>query len=152
MEDTELHNRLLGCDDHPKPFDFNNLDTVGKCFRIHDGDSCRALIEYKGELITLTIRVAGIDCPEISAKRGTLERKLAQTAKERVIALIDGQIVRLKLQGYGKYGGRVIARILLLDGRDLSDVLISEGLAFPYEGGKKRHDWECISTYKEETD
>jgi micrococcal nuclease len=144
MENPELCNRLLGCADPPRPFDFIDIETVGKCFRIHDGDSCRALIEYKGELTTLTIRVAGIDCPEINAKRDSLERKLAEVAKARVTTLIDGQIVRLKLQGYGKYGGRVLARIILLDGRDLSDVLINERLAFPYDGGTKRHDWDKL--------
>ena len=40
---------------------------MGRLFRVHDGDSFRALIEHQGE-----IRLMGIDCPEISAKPGTL--------------------------------------------------------------------------------
>ena len=144
MFDQELCVRLRACKDYPKPFNFDNLELIGLCHKIHDGDSFRATVEWKNELTSLTIRVAGIDCPEISAKRGTLERDLAELAKSRVEELVDHQLVRLQLMGYGKYGGRVITRVFLEDGRELSAILINEGLAFAYDGATKRKDWENL--------
>jgi len=38
---------------------------------------------------------------------------------------------------HGKYAGRVVARVILADGQDLSKVLIIENLGVPYDGGKR---------------
>lgn len=136
----------MNCEHPPQPFEFKDMKVRGRLFRIHDGDSFRALIEHHGDIICLTIRLMGIDCPEISARPGTFERELAEQAKSMVKTLAEDKLVTLTLLGNGKYGGRVLAGVELADGRDLTTVLITAGLAFPYDGGKKRRDWESLRT------
>jgi len=134
----------MRCKDPPAPFQFKDLVLLGKCFRVHDGDSFRALVIYKGDLTCLTIRLGGVDCPEISAARGTLERRIAEKAKAFVQECVDGKIVTLRLLGNGKYAGRVLADVTLEDGSDLANLLVKSRLAFTYDGGRKRKDWRNL--------
>ena len=39
---------------------------------------------------------------------------------------------------YGKYAGRVLARVETSDGEDLNTLLLEAGLARVYDGGKRR--------------
>ena len=38
----------------------------------------------------------------------------------------------------GKYAGRVVARVQLTDGNDLTTLLVEAGHARPYDGGKRK--------------
>ena len=50
---------------------------------------------------------------------------------------IDGGIVVLSQIQYGKFAGRVVARVETLSGEDLSAALLAAGLARPYAGGAR---------------
>jgi len=45
--------------------------------------------------------------------------------------------VRLSELRADEYAGRIDARVQLADGRDLGAAMIAEGLARPYDGGKR---------------
>lgn len=101
--------------------------------RVYDGDTFFADIAGYPPLIgdDIGIRVRGVDCPEI---RGSCdrERQLAREARDFVEELLGSadQISLVDLER-GKYF-RIVATVLV-DGQDLSALLISEGLAVPYE-------------------
>lgn len=96
--------------------------------RVLDGDTIevRATIWLDQTLVT-KIRLAGVDAPDRDCPA---ER--ARTAA-RVGALLGPTTVLSGIQ-WGKYAGRVLARMTTRDGADLSDVLIHEGLAKAYAG------------------
>ncbi len=100
-----------------------------------DGDtvSVRARI-WLGQDVQIRVRLLNIDTPELRGKCST-ERSLAIQARDQVIHQALGRQVQLWEVAYGKYAGRVTARITLEDGTDLSAYLVSAGLARPYDGG-----------------
>ena len=94
--------------------------------RVIDGDTinCRA-----GR-----VRIVGLDTPEINA-RCAEEHRLATAARERLRALI-AQGVTLNTQGHDRYQ-RMLAVVRDARGRDVAGILIGEGLARPYHGGRR---------------
>ncbi len=107
-----------------------------------DGDTLevRARI-WLGQEVETRVRVAGLDTPEL---RGGCpeERRLAAEAKRRTESLISGGDIVLHDISFGKYAGRVIARVTTAGGADLAGALIGAGLARVYDGGA-RADW-CV--------
>lgn len=104
-------------------------------FTIVDGDTLRL---SGGQLV----RLQGFNTPELHAECYA-ERTLAYRAKARLNDLIrQGAILRINpgLCGYGRACGS-----LLLDGVDVAETMIREGLAEPYVcvGNKcpKRRSW-----------
>jgi len=82
------------------------------------------------------IRFFGIDTPE-SRTRNLEEKALGLAAKARAKELLPKKfIMNTYKDGKGKFG-RILGRPILEDGRDVCEVLISEGHARPYYGGKK---------------
>ena len=53
------------------------------------------------------------------------------------MAATVGDHVQLTNVTLGKYGGRIIADVLLADGRSLAALLIAEGLGREYDGGRR---------------
>lgn len=102
-----------------------------------DGDTLnlRARV-WLGMRVETLVRVAGVDAPEM---RGhcEAERRAARRARQRLAALVRQGVV-LRDVTHGKYAGRVVARVLLPDGRDVARVLIDEGLGRPYDGGRRK--------------
>lgn len=114
-----------------------------KILRILDGDTVEISAPFLPKELkqTLLLRMAGIDTPEIGGKaKCLLENKLAQQAKDFIIAEIkSAKTINVVLQKWDKYGGRVIGQIFV-DNKLLSDKLIANKLAVPYDG-KKKPDW-----------
>lgn len=88
----------------------------------------------------MSVRVAGIDAPEI---RGACEaeKSAAITARNRVSTLLDqADLTNTPVQfcnpEWGRYGGRVVAWVAI-GNIWLHELLIREGLARPYDGGKR---------------
>ncbi|MGH6662858.1 MAG: thermonuclease family protein [Rhodospirillales bacterium] len=105
-----------------------------------DGDTLvvRARI-WLGQDVETRIRLDGIDAPELKGKCES-ERRMAVEARDRVARLAAGGRVILRNIQYGKYAGRVVARVETPDGRDFSDALLSAGLARAYDG-RRREPW-----------
>ena len=66
---------------------------------------------------------------------------MALAARDAVIELLEGGEVVLGNVRHGKYAGRVVARIVLPDGRDVGEELLKRGLAWPYSGRGARQGW-----------
>ena len=83
----------------------------------------------------ISIRVNGIDTPEI---RGKCEKEKydAQQAKEMVADILkDAKVVTLKNMQRGKYFR--IAADVMIDGEDLGELLVEAGMAIRYDGARK---------------
>jgi len=105
--------------------------------RVVDGDTVavRAAI-WIGQNIRVSVRVNGIDTPELKGKCPQ-EIKLAQFARRFVVNWTYSGWVKLKNIKQGKYAGRVIADVFDSNGRNLAAELLKKGLATPYSGGKR---------------
>ena len=102
-----------------------------------DGDTIRARARiWLGTDVEILVRLDGIDAPEL---RGACpeERALAARARHRVENLAAGRELLLRDIRYGKYAGRVLARVES-GGRDIGAALVAEGLARDYRGGPRR--------------
>lgn len=87
----------------------------------------------------LSIRVRGIDCPELRA-RCPEERRLAERAQRRVQGVMSrARLIHLHRVKPDKYA-RLLAEVEV-DGVDLGSLLLREGLAVAYDGGTKTNPW-----------
>jgi len=120
--------------------------TQGKCIKVYDGDTITiaSSLPYDTQIYRFSIRLRNIDCPEIHT-RNPQEKKVAEMAKAFVLDHVLGQVVYLTNVDLDKYG-RVLANVHLTSERTspcLSDLLLLERLAVPYDGGEKKTptDW-----------
>ena len=119
----------------PKPFYYNcTLD------RVVDGDTIDVNIDLGFDIVLTKqrVRLAGIDTPE-SRTRNLAEKALGLKAKDRLIELC-GKELQVQSLGKGKYG-RILGIPHTIDGEDICAMLITEGHAVEYWGGKKVKVW-----------
>ena len=115
-----------------------------RIIRVVDGDTVvvRARIWLDQEVET-KVRLQGIDTPELRGKCQD-ESLLALAARDFVIGLgktVNGTTndeVQLFDIEYGKFAGRVVARIKSPNGVDYSHALIAAGFARSYDGGRRQ--------------
>lgn len=117
-----------------------------KIVSIYDGDTLTVDIPDWPDIIgkRISIRVVGIDCPELKDKRPEI-KDLARKAKQFAVGKLrsaekTGHIELHNLRR-DKYF-RIDANVMLFDdstkpGISLGDLLIKQGLAKPYDGGTK---------------
>jgi micrococcal nuclease len=108
--------------------------------RVVDGDTVDVILDlgFDVKLHKQRVRLAGIDTPE-SRTRDLAEKKLGLAAKERLKELCVGTF-KIKSLGKGKYG-RILGIPYTEDGQDICQMLIKEGHAVVYDGGKKNKVW-----------
>jgi micrococcal nuclease len=109
--------------------------------RNYDGDTITFNLPGLHPIIgeKISIRVNGIDTPEIKGKCER-EKYNATQAKEMVADILkDAEIITLKNMERGKYFR--IAADVIVDGENLADVLVEAGVAVRYNGGKKTWEW-----------
>jgi endonuclease YncB( thermonuclease family) len=111
-------------------------------YKICGGDA-RVTCVIDGDTIMhqgLRIRMIDIDAPEIRAPKCASEAALGHKARHRLRDLLSGgqvQIVKFGSRDEDRYGRKL--RLVVVNGRSAGDILITEGLAWPWEG--RRHDW-----------
>lgn len=105
--------------------------------RVVDGDTVivRARI-WLGQDIAVQVRIAGIDAPEMRG-RCEAERQQAIAARDLIAGLMEAGPVTLSDIHYGKYAGRVVARVTGAGGEDFAGLLLKAELARPYQGGRR---------------
>ena len=108
--------------------------------RVVDGDTIDVTLDlgFDVRLHKQRCRLAGIATPE-SRTRDLAEKKLGLAAKDRLIELCVGSIT-IKSFGKGKYG-RILAIPYTENNEDICQMLINEGHAVEYWGGKKTKVW-----------
>ena len=118
-----------------KPFVYNAI-----LDRVIDGDTIDVHLDLGFNVFLNKQRVClhGIDTPE-SRTRDLAEKKLGLAAKDRLIELC-GTKLKLESLGKGKYG-RILGIPYTEDGEDICQILIKEGHAVEYYGGKKTKVW-----------
>ena len=100
-----------------------------KCISVYDGDTVTLDISLGfGVTMREKIRLLGINTPEVRGK----EKLDGLISRDRLRELINGKdiIIATHKDKGGKYG-RLLATIYL-DGVDINQQLIDEGLAKPY--------------------
>ncbi len=108
--------------------------TVAERMRVIDGDTLEDMREE------ITYRIVNIDTPETGSRaRCPAERDLGNRATNAVRTLLSSA-ERLELRPTGRTDryGRTIA-FVVIDGRDMGETLIAEGLARPWRG--RREPW-----------
>jgi len=108
--------------------------------KVRDGDTLvvQARI-WLGQVISTKVRLAGVDTPELRG-RCHRERRMAEAAREFVTRKINDRQVALRDVRYGRYAGRVVARVITARGEDLGEALIAAGLGRRYRG-RRRGSW-----------
>ena len=112
----------------------------GEVLKVIDGDTLAVNIHvWLGQRVETSLRIDGIDTPEIRGKCD-IEKKKAKAAKQEIIKLLDNNKIELYNIRLGKYAGRILAKAKTTDGIDIASHMIKKGLARPYKG-KKRLSW-----------
>jgi endonuclease YncB( thermonuclease family) len=93
---------------------------TGKVIGVHDGDDITVLRDGYPE----KVRLYGIDCPELGQDFGT-------KAKKTTSELCFGKTVTVKVREYDRYG-RTIGIVILPGNINLSEALVSKGMAWWY--------------------
>lgn len=104
----------------------------------HEGGGRTCVVD--GDTFTLNgekVRIAGIDAPETRPSRCPREAELGEAATERLHALLNSGPLELTSidRDRDRYGR--LLRNVSVNGRDVGEVLIAEGVARPY-GGRRR--------------
>lgn len=104
----------------------------------HTGGGYNCVVD--GDTIWLegqNMRIADIDAPETHEPRCSAEKALGDRATRRLHELVNSGT--LTLEGIGRdedsYGRKL--RVVLVNGTNVGDTLVNEGLARWYEGGRR---------------
>lgn len=95
-----------------------------------DGDT----IQYGG----FRIRLTDIDAPELRSAKCASELNRAQRATQRLAQLLSEgpvQILSVGSRDEDRYGRKL--RVIQRNGRSLGGILVTEGLARPWDGARR---------------
>lgn len=114
---------------------------VSKIVSVYDGDTIKVDLKCNTNILckNMSIRVAGIDTPEIRTTDDG-EKILGYLAKDVAVKFIEQNRITLKNCQRGKYF-RLVCDVDSVDGKSLSQTLIDANLAVEYNGGTKVKDW-----------
>ena len=121
--------------------EINKYEYTAKLVRVVDGDTCDALIALGfNTWVKKRIRFKGVDTWECRT-RDLDEKKKGLAAKAFTKDLLensdDGKFA-LRSHGVGKYG-RVLGELFVKgETKSVNDLLLENGHAYEYEGGKKK--------------
>ena len=102
----------------------------GYRLEVVDGDTVR----FQGE----RVRLLGYDTPETYRPSCEAERAVGEQATARLTELLSGGYACLDVSAETDHYGRPLGT-LTVDGRDVGDTLVAEGLAIIWRG--RRGDW-----------
>jgi micrococcal nuclease len=112
-----------------------------KVLRVVDGDTVDVMLEL-GFNVSLKerVRLYGINAPE-SRTRDKLEKVKGLAAKDFVVEWTEDRadeiVIVTRIDKRGKYG-RVLGTIMTESGENLNELMIKEGHAVEYFGGKRK--------------
>lgn len=114
---------------------------VSEVTSIYDGDTFRCNITGYPGIVgeRIGIRINGIDTPEMRDNRPAVKALVRKAKQYAVQRLREGRQIVLRNMKRGKYF-RIVADVYV-DGSSLGQELITNGLAKPYDGGRKPK-WE----------
>lgn len=127
---TNMSNLADATDKTVPMFSFDGINTTAKVVKVYDGDTCRIVFPFKGDLIKITLRLRNYNSPEIRSSDLT-EKKAAYDARDRLRELINNKLVRAELGKNGKYG-RTLAKIYIDENTCVNELMIEEGHGVPF--------------------
>jgi endonuclease YncB( thermonuclease family) len=119
------------------PIPFVPPISYGTVIKVYDGDTITitSKLPYDSSpLYKFSVRLNGIDCPEIKGKCET-EKEVAKVARDTLSSKIMGKLIQLKNVQTEKYG-RVLAEVWF-EGVCMNTWLVKQRLAVEYDGGTK---------------
>lgn len=119
----------------------------GFVIKVYDGDTITiaSKLPYKeSKLYRFSVRLKGIDCPEIKG-RDENEKECAQLAKQELTNLVMNKMVTLKNLQTEKYG-RILADVYIGE-LHLNKHMIEKRLAIEYDGGTKMNPINWMNYY-----
>jgi endonuclease YncB( thermonuclease family) len=108
----------------------------GEKLRTYEAGACRAVDGDTLDCAGRRVRLANIDAPELRG-RCPAETQMAERAKLAAMIAVANASVRVTPDGGKDRYGRLLARVAI-DGEDLGETLIAQGLARAYAGGARR--------------
>ncbi len=159
---------LLNCKDcNIGTFSLKDKIFNAKIVNVYDADTCKAVFFLNDELVKYSVRLKGLDSPEIRPPSSDIYRqyqiKEAKKSRNRLIQLCtdceleleskltktkiqklineNKKLVKLKCYEFDKYG-RLLADLYTIDDEEneenINKKLIKEGFAYEYDGGNKK--------------
>jgi micrococcal nuclease len=98
-------------------------------YRVVDGDT----FIVKHGSVKLTIRLVGIDAPEISTSKNRQGQPFSRQSTQHLSGLVLSKVVDVKSYGTDR-NGRTLGEVFLLNGRNVNIEMIKAGLAECYRG------------------
>lgn len=147
MNEARQISILLDCVKSPHDTTFKGLEMYAKCVDIHDGDTCRLKFFYRNEITQCSVRLLGIDAPEIIPKKAgrtveslKKEKNEAKKAKDELLLLFgDDRLVYVKFEEHDKYGRPLVTLYKSKnDARSINQIMIEKGYGVSYDGGHKK--------------
>jgi micrococcal nuclease len=123
--------------------------TTGQVIKVYDGDTITiaAKLPYKSSpLYRFSVRLDGIDCPEIKGKNED-EKECAKLGRDILKEKILHKIVKLENVRTEKYG-RILADVYY-DNKHINNWLLINNLAVKYDGGTKTAPSSWMKYHKE---
>lgn len=107
---------------------------------IYDGDTVKIIVLFGDLPVKLSLRILGVDTPEIKNGEGRLpeEHSAAIKVRDYMRSLFPKNIAKICIRDWDKYGGRVLGELFLETGENVSEILIHGKWARPYRGEKKK--------------
>lgn len=153
--------------ENTEPFRFQHAKSEMRVVDAHDGDTIKVIMEvYPGFFCKASLRLYGIDTPEITSKVAETKRS-AIRARDRLVELISGSlpdkgeqipkhlqsktfVIHADVLGVDKYG-RVLAdcKSSKEAPETFSEILIREKLGVKYGGGNKIEAWAALQQQQE---
>lgn len=128
---TVFTTRVEARDEIPGP-------VAAEILRVIDGDTL--LVEaqpWPQQKMEVYVRIRGIDAPELKSKCERLRE--AGLDAQRALEALTAQSRKIQLTHISgdKYFGRIVADVVLSDGRSAGGDLLLAGFVRPYDGGRK---------------
>jgi endonuclease YncB( thermonuclease family) len=144
--DPTQKQKLLDTKKEKQNTSFNGLVTWVKVVSVYDGDTATVCFFYRGDVTQCSIRLVGIDSPEIRPKRAgrteesiKLEKQKAIESKNRLEQLVCGnQLIIAKFGKQDKYGRPLCELFLDQTKKSVNRIMVEEGHAVSYDGGHKK--------------
>ena len=127
---------------------FKPMFTVAKVVKVYDGDTITVATPLhfdNSPIYRFSVRLRGIDCPEIRTKNDN-EKECGKKARKIMTDQVLNKLVTFENIDYDKYG-RILADVLI-NGVNITKTLLEQRLAVEYNGGKKisPEDWLLYHT------
>lgn len=113
-------------------------------YKVYDGDTVKVLLNYQGLIFKFSIRIFGIDTPEVS-RCSTLEKQAGIKVKHYLKTLIENKTVKIYCICHDKYGGRIVGDIYYMNDNEeinIADELLKKNYAKIYDGKTSKEEWK----------